>query len=199
VQAAPPTPQPKILKFSITPKPLTKGGTAIVTYEFNENVKKALLEPIGLELDVNGNSKTFATPDVAAPTKLVFTLVAEGEGGAKAVKKAISVQVIEASLANIVKFEAYPTDLAAPGEVTLSWQLSNAVRAEIGNGSGAPQEVDANKGTQVFQISKTTVFTLIGIDQKGIPVSKKCTVKVTPPPQPEVGKGTVEPGGVPPR
>ena len=199
VASPPPSPKPEILKFSIAPKVLTKGGTGIVTYEFSDGVKKARLDPIGLDLEITGNSKTFPTPDVSAPSFVKFTIVAEGDGNAKPAKSTLKIQVIEASLASIVKFDAYPAELSAPGDVTLSWQLSNAVRAEIGTGQGAPMEVDPNKGTQVFPISKTTVFTLIGTDQKGIAVTRKLTVKVSPAAPPPDITPPSDPGALPPK
>jgi hypothetical protein len=193
-----PTPapkRPKILQFTIQPKLLIKGGTGIVTYEFNDGVKKAHLEPIGLELNPNGNSATFPTPDVTTPT-VSFTLVAEGDGDVRPDKKTIKVQVIEQSLATIVKFDAYPHELPAPGEVTLSWQLSNAVRAEIGNGKDEPLEVDPNKGSQQFSVPATTTYILTGTDTKGNTVTKKLTIKVAtaPPPPADTTKDTTPPG-----
>jgi len=196
VDKAPRPPKPEIKQFTIQPKVLVKGSTGIVTYEFGEGVKKAHLDPIGLELDPNGNSATFPTPDVSTPY-VSFTLVAEGDGNVRAAKKTIKVQVIEQSIAGIVKFDAYPAELPAAGAVTLSWQLSNAVRAEISTGTGPPREVDADKGTQEFDIGTTTTFTLTGTDTKGNTVTKKLTVKVaatTPPP--DTGKDSGTPPGV---
>jgi hypothetical protein len=195
----PPKPEPpKVVSFKITPQPLTKGGTGIASYDFQGSVKKAWIEPIGLDLEVTGNSKTFPTPDVPAGTMVTFTLVVQGEDGTQHDKKIVKVKVIEQSLASIVKFDAFPLGLPAPGEVTLSWQLGNAARAEISNGEGAPMEVDPNKGTQVFPVAKTTTFTLTGIDEKGNKVTKSITVKVTPaPPPPDLDKDSVPPGAPP--
>lgn len=170
-------PDPTIKKFSIKPTTLNVNESAILTYELGESVTKATLEPTGQELILQGTTVQI-TPTMAG--LIEYTIVAVNSAG-KTVRKSIKVTVVEASQASIVKFDGDPKIVSATdGKVTLTWQLNNAARAEIGDGAKTT-EVDANKGSLDFVITKTTEFTLTGYDTEGRTVTKKFTVKFEEP------------------
>jgi len=176
-----PIPDPVIKKFSIKPTTIKLTESAIITYELGPSVTKATLEPLGLELNIQGTTQQI-TPTITGTIE--YSIVAINSAG-KTIKKSVKVNVVEGSTASIVKFDGDPKVVpSADGKVTLTWQLNNAARAEISDGT-KPTEVDPNKGSLEFVISKTTEFILTGYDTEGRTVTKKITIKLEEPPQPE--------------
>jgi hypothetical protein len=175
-----PVPEPIIKKFTVSPASIKRGESAVVTYEFNEAVVKATLEPLGIDLNIQGNTLQI-TPSMTGAVE--YTIVAQNQEG-KVVKKTARVTVGDPSLATIVKFDADPKTVnSMDGKVTLTWQLNNAVRAEISDGTKT-EEVDCTKGSQEFVVTQTTEFTLTGYDADGKTVIKKVKVKVEAPKSP---------------
>lgn len=176
-----PIPDPTIVKFSVKPTTVNLGDPVIISYELGKSVTRATLEPVGLELNLQGSTQQ-VTPAITGTVE--YTIVAVNAAG-KTAKKTVKVNVIEGSKASIVKFDGEPKVVpASDGKVTLTWQLNNAVRAEISDGSKFT-EVDPNKGSLDFVIARTTEFTLIGYDTEGLTVTKKITIKAEEPPKPD--------------
>lgn len=175
-----PIPDPTIEKFTVKPATVNLGEPVILSYQLGKSVVRAILEPLSVELNVQGSTLQ-VTPSIEGTVE--YTIVAFNKAG-KPVRKSVKVNVVEGSKASIVKFDGEPKKVpASDGRVTLTWQLNNAVRAEISDGSKTT-EVDPNKGSLEFVIARTTEFTLIGYDTEGRTVAKKVTIKVEEPPKP---------------
>ena len=71
----------------------------------------------------------------------------------------------------------------ALGRVTIAWQLTNAVRAELSYGT-EKRVVDATSGQLDVLISGDTTFTLTAYDEAGRTTNRAVSVKVAPPPDP---------------
>jgi hypothetical protein len=74
----------------------------------------------------------------------------------------------------IVRFSA-TSPVTAGGSSTLTWQTRNAVRAQISGIGGV-----SLSGTKQVRPAKTTTYTLIAKNEKGIQTQQKATVRVNP-------------------
>jgi hypothetical protein len=176
-----PAPAPKILSFDISPRTLKLGETFLVKYSFNDAVERATLSPPGMTLDTKIDSITL-TADLVGD--LTYKLVAENADGETDVRS-IKVKVVEGSEAAIVVFTANPTTVSpTDGRVTLTWQLTKAVRVEISDGQ-TTEQVDADRGSKEYTISKDTTFTLTGYDSNGRTISRQVKVRMAQAPPAE--------------
>jgi hypothetical protein len=183
-------PDPKILEFKITPTRLNVGDTFAVRYRLSSGVTTATLSPPGLRLDP-------MVPEIELEAqregKITYRLIAVNRDGKK-VEQEITVNVVQGSRASIVLFRGSPMVVdPADGRVTLSWQLENAVRAEI-RGVGDPLQVDPKAGSRELIVTKPVTVTLVGFDEDGRTVERrvKIEVKNPPPPPAESTGGTGE-------
>ncbi|MEA2552134.1 MAG: hypothetical protein QOJ65_310 [Fimbriimonadaceae bacterium] len=163
-----PAPLPKIELFTATPETLRVGESVVLNYKFNDAVTKASISPIGKELNLNDNQIEIPITQ-EGPRK--FTVIAENRDG-KVAKKSVLVSARLESEVKIIDFSAKPTVLMAPGgNVTVSWQLTNAVHAEITpNPNSSTSEVDPVKGSFDIYVTKTTTFTLTSKDRNNLAV-----------------------------
>lgn len=188
VQIPDPAPDPEIVTFKANRTSVVLGQTVILSYRVNEAVVKATLAPLNLELNLKSNEIEVPLND---PGEKTFTLIAENRDG-KAVRATQTVTVEDRSEATIIVFRAEPKVLEYTGGlVTLTWQLTNAVRAEISDGR-VTVEVNSTKGQQDVAVDRTTTFTLTGWDKNRKTVTESFTVTVKPPP---VADPTMTPGG----
>lgn len=188
-----PVPEPKILTFEMKPLTVPLGEPVSVTYKFNEAVVRATLSPPGLQLDPK-ISAIEITPSIEG--EQTYRLVAENAKGV-VTEKTIKVQVVRASKAKVVVFRAEPAKLTDGASlVRITWQFSNAVRAELSY-PGSTDQLDPNSGTKEIDIVQTTKFTVTGYDADGLTVTKTITVEVVPAVTPETTGGGVEPPPLP--
>jgi len=184
-----PVPDPVIQKFSISPTSLKKGETFIVTYKLNDAVTKATLSPPGQDLNLAVDKL-----ELTANTEgtIEYTLVAQNKSG-ETVKKTIKLVVVDASLANIVKFDVDAPIVVPGSSVKVTWQLYNAVRAELTVGKET-SEVDAMSGSQDVTVNENTDIVITAYDSQGKTTSKKITVKIQAPEEPNPDAPITEPG-----
>ncbi len=192
VEAAPTVPEAKIVEFKISPKSVSLGDVINVHYKLNDFAVKATLSPPGVALDIKANDKEIQTQRAG---KIDYTLIAYNSAG-KDVRQTFTVFVTEGP--TIVAFKSDKQEVDLPGEtVKLSYQMTNAVRAELDDGSGQPaQPLDPpDSGTKEITITKTTTFTLIGYDAKGKSSKRTLTVKLKEQQPPATTDGQPTTGG----
>jgi hypothetical protein len=180
-----PVPPPQIISMSAEPQRIRLGESFILRYRFNPAVERALLQPVGTELNPALNEIEI-TPNRDGVVE--YTIVAMNRRGDR-VESGIRVTVVDESDARIPIFRAQPTDVVGPtGMTSLSWLVTGAVRAELQvNNQTLTVE---NSGSQSFQITQNTTFTLTAYDDRGRSVSRKLVVNYTepiPPPLPTTG------------
>ncbi len=171
---------PVIEEFSVKQKTIQLGNPVSISYRV-VNAERVILQPMNIDLPVNLEEYTI-TPQQAG--RIELTLVAVNREG-KATRATTSLTVEQTSKARIFEFVATyngnpisPDDeLEAPAMITLSWQVTSAVRIDIQPRIGV---VSAERGTMETTIDKTTTFTLTATDSDGVAVSQKLTVKVKP-------------------
>jgi hypothetical protein len=188
--------EPEITNFDIQPRSVGAGQTITVKYKFNDAVTKATLVPRGLVLDPKIDSVQF---EIDTPGDVSYYILAENADGKTIKSRALSVKVQQLSEAAVIVFRAEPANVGSEsgGTVKLTWQLANAVRAEINDGVSTKPLPDI-KGEMDVEVLKSTQFTLIGYDSKGVTVKQKISVTVkAPPPAPttsgDQGTDTVPP------
>lgn len=177
----PPTPEPKILEFRIVPSSANVGDKLVVRYKLNPAVVKATLSPLGLVLDPKIGELEI---EASREGDIEYRLVAENAKGAT-VEKTQRVKVATAPKAKVVVFRAEPKTLTSLDErIRLSWQLVDAVRAEVSY-AGESLVVDPSEGMLDVSIQGTTKFTLTAYDSDGRTVTRELTVEVKIPPPPD--------------
>ena len=190
-------PVPEILTLTATPVKVKLGQPFVLNYKFNPNVTRAVLGPTNQELVLSLDSLEI-TPTRSGT--LVYTVAAYNANGI-AVTKTISVTVFDESDASIISFDASPVEVSPEnGKVTVSWQVSNAVRVELRDSTGLAMKVDPS-GTHDFTITSKTTYTLYAVDAKNRPSVRKITVNVTHPPtgpDPNDPNATAAPAVTPP-
>jgi hypothetical protein len=121
----------------------------------------------------------------------------------KAVKKDVTITAVQESEVKVISFTVEPKEVSYPGGlVTVSWQLTNAVHADIAPSVNPNStEVDAAKGKFDIYVEKNTTFTLTAKDKNNLQVTKTVRVVVTgePPITPIPGNaGGMGPDTTPP-
>lgn len=188
VKDVPADPEPTIDALAAKPTRVKLGSTFELDYTLGPSVTKATLEPNNLQLDT-----TLSRIDVTT-NKLgdqEYTVVASNKDG-KTVSRTVKVSVYEESDATIIAFS--PSNTSVPlsvGRVTLSWQVSGAVRVELSSSTGTTQQVDPSTSMDIPLTAKTT-FTLTAYDSKGRKASQSRVVDVVPDAPP------TDPNGPPP-
>ncbi|MCB8932489.1 MAG: hypothetical protein M9921_04825 [Fimbriimonadaceae bacterium] len=176
-------PDPEILTFKTSASTVNLGEPFVIEYKVSPSVVKAYLAPTGEELNLKvGSRELIAT----LPGEREYTLVAENANG-KTARKSLKLNVVEASQAKFVVFDVDPKVVdPAVGRVTVTWQFSNAVRAELSDGT-QKMVVEASEGRRDYLIDKETTFTLTGYDAQGLTTTRSITVKMLEPPPPDTG------------
>jgi hypothetical protein len=126
-------------------------------------------ESVTFSFVVTGATRITLSPDpgvvTASPVTVspgattTYTLRAENEAGAASQDLTVLVKP-PATAARIVSFNALPSQVAAGGQVTLSWTVANAVSINVSDGSASPP-TDVTAITQkVVTPSATTTYTM---------------------------------------
>lgn len=175
VVTEPPTaPTPKIVEFEVSSKSVKTGETFLIRYK-TESAEKLILQPLGREL-VPAELGEFQV-SVPQPGVVSYTLVATN-GDKTTRSEPIKVTVADATEVAVVVFRAEPTEVdPAIGKVSLVYQLSNAVRAELVV-DGQTLKLEVPDGEVELSITKATEYILVGYDEQGRTAVKKVRVTV---------------------
>lgn len=175
VVTEPPTaPTPKIVEFEVSSKSVKTGETFLIRYK-TESAEKLILQPLGREL-VPAELGEFQV-SVPQPGVVSYTLVATN-GDKTTRSEPIKVTVADATEVAVVVFRAEPLEVdPAIGKVSLVYQLSNAVRAELVV-DGQTLKLEVPDGEVELSITKATEYTLVGYDEQGRTAVKKVRVTV---------------------
>lgn len=184
VTAPPVVPAPKILSLNATPSDRVKlGQPFLMEYKLSESVTQAILEPTGENLD-KALDRIEITPQRTGTIE--YTLVAKNSAG-DLDRKSFKITVYDESDAKILDFHPAARGIKREdGKVTVSWQVTDAVRIELKAGGAEPIVVAAS-GAQDFPMISKTTFILTAIDSKNRRTSSQFTVSVLSP-------ATVDPG-----
>jgi hypothetical protein len=167
-------PQPEILEFKVTPTDLKVGEGYIVQYKLSESVTRALLSPIGLELDL---SKDGVPLTALVEGEFDYVLQAENSAGEQ-VEKSVHVVIKKGSKASIIVFRADPAFVdPLDGRVTLTWQVNNASRIELVENGRTNPPLTESQGVIDRVVTGDTTFKLIVYDDEGVTAEKEVTVK----------------------
>ncbi|HLK13245.1 MAG TPA: hypothetical protein VKT78_00440, partial [Fimbriimonadaceae bacterium] len=167
-KAAPEVPDPRIDTFKLDQTTIPLGATVTVSWKV-ENAEKIVLLPMGQNLDPTLNEWQFQANDVNVKA---YTLKVYNHD--KTDQKSIKVNIFVASKAKVIAFSATPTHIdGQAGDVTLNWQVTNAVRIELSSDTETRQ-VEAT-GSITLHVTKTTAITITAYDDAGV-VDKR-TVK----------------------
>jgi len=188
-------PDPEITTLRADKTRVKLGESFILTYAFNNAVVDATLGPTGEKLDPALSSREIKPSQTG---DITYEVVAENSAG-KTVKKKFSISVYDESSAVIISFD--PSTQEVPpdgGNVTISWNVTNAVQVKLKQMPGPASQVVETEGSRDFVITQKTSFTLTAFDDKGRTTAKTITIKVMPRPIPTPDPSTPTDGGVPP-
>ncbi|MCH7904149.1 MAG: hypothetical protein IH944_06225 [Armatimonadetes bacterium] len=168
-------PDPVIEVFRIEPAELVVGDMFQITYKFNDAVTEAKLSPGGIVLDPELEGIRL-TADLAGVFE--YKIVARNSAG-QTVERRQMVIVIAGSRAKIVTFRAEPAVVdRLGGRVTITWQLTNAERAELRFED--QMILLAMEGQLDFPVNRETTFKLIGYDNEGLTIEREIVVSIKP-------------------
>ena len=178
-------PDPKILSFDVVPLNPKVGQTLTIRYKFNDAVTKATLAPSGMQLDPKAGSIQVKAED----GEMSFWVVAQNVDGKTIKSKAVNLKTEKVSAVSFVVFRLSPAALpSGGGKTTLTWQLENAVRAELTVGDQTTQ-LSSMAGDMELDIPSTTTITITGYDKVGLTVMQKRLIKVKEPDLPDSSAG----------
>jgi hypothetical protein len=165
-------PAPEIAQLRAEPAQVAVNQPFLLIYKFNAAVVRAVLQPTGQELDVNTDRIELTR---TVPGDVTYTIVATNRDR-QAVRREVKVRVVDQPDARIISFRVTPT-MVDPfnSRVTLSWQVYNAVAAEI-TFAGRTIPADIPRGSVELDIRETTEVTLVAYDAQRRSVQE--TVKV---------------------
>jgi len=169
---APKKVDPPTLKLSVSPREVALGSGFILNYEFGPSVVSANVAPLGKDLDLTQKQLEIIPTRVGLNE---YTVSAKNEAGV-AKTQTVRVFVTQVSAARIIAFGADKTTVSETDNmVTLNWQVTNAARVELVNGTAAPLVVGA-EGTQTVPVMAKTTFVLVATDADGIKTNQKITI-----------------------
>lgn len=171
-------PAPKVTVFDVTPTQVNVGQPYQIRYKISGDATRAILNPIGEVLDPAAEGKQLVAAVVGEFDLQILAI--DESTGARAESKIVKLKIVDGPLASVKLFEAENPKLEAPGEAKLTWQLENAVRAEMLY-KDQRIEIDPRSGTRAFAIDETTEFTLLAYDERGARIVKRLTVQIVPP------------------
>lgn len=173
----PTVPDPKVDVFEITPRELKVGQTYLVKYKLSGNVTEAFLDPLGVPLDPRLEGKQL---EAGVAGNLELKIRARNAEGKEVLSKPLVLTVVEGSLAKVVSFTSTPpTFTGVGGDVVLSWNLTNASRAELVWGDERA-DLAVPAGTKTVSVLETTQFTLYAYDTQNQRVEAKLSVVIQP-------------------
>jgi hypothetical protein len=166
-----PVPSPEISKFGADKNRIKLGESFILKYGFNAAVTRAVIQPLGSELDLALNELEI-TPKSAG--SVTYTVVAMNSKGDQT-KKSVSVTIVDESDARIPVFRAEPNVVKEPATGTiLNWFVTGADRVELSY-NGQTSTV-GNSGPLTVDVSTKTTFTITAYDHQGRSINRKVTV-----------------------
>ncbi|HEX3747515.1 MAG TPA: OmpA family protein [Bryobacteraceae bacterium] len=155
VQAAPVV-LPQIIMFNGSPLSITAGGSSTLSWS-TVNATSVTISGLGAEA-LNGSVSTGALT-----TTTQYTLTATGAGG-QMVTAVISIQVMPASIPQVVVFTASPQTISAGQSSQLCWQVNGATSISISNGVGSNLQANA---CQTISPQTTTTYVLTATNATG--------------------------------
>jgi hypothetical protein len=178
----PTPPAAQILEFDVEPKTIKVGGAATIKYRV-ANASKVTLQPLGVDLAVSGqDSYSFIAENPGKMTLMITAYNAQNQ----AVEKSVTLNVIDESQARILVFKALlngaplgQVEVEPATPIQIEWQVTNAARVEV----SPPIGISSDRGTlELLAPETTTTYTLTAVDNKGLRVTEKITIKVVKPP-----------------
>ncbi len=157
---------PQIIMYTGSPLSITAGGTSTLSWT-TANATSVTISGLGSE-PLNGSTSTGVLN-----TTTSFTLTAAGANGAM-VTAVITIQVVPATVPQIVVFSAIPGTINAGQSSQLCWQVIGATSISISNGVGS--NLAANACATVSPQS-TTTYVLTAINATG-QIQASATVNV---------------------
>jgi hypothetical protein len=157
--------QTQIVQFTAQPAAITSGQSSTLNWVIQNATSASITPGVGA---VNANSGSVA---VSPTTTTTYTLTANGANGSTTQTVQITVG---ATTAQILRFTASPSNIAAGAQSTLSWTTSGASTVSISPGIGT---VAANGSTTVTPAATTTyTITATGTDGKAVTSTIQVTV-----------------------
>jgi hypothetical protein len=159
-------PGPQIITFNGSPLSITAGGTSTLNWT-TANATSVTISGLGSE-PLNGTGSTGVLN-----TTTSFTLTATGANNTS-VQAVVVIQVVPATVPQIVVFSAIPGTINAGQSSQLCWQVIGATSISISNGVGS--NLTANS-CQTVSPQTTTTYVLTAINASG-QIQASATVNV---------------------
>ena len=147
---------PQIVMFNGSPLSITAGGSSTLSWSTN-NSTSVTISGLGAQA-LNGSVSTGALN-----TTTTFTLTATGANGST-VTAVVTIQVMPATIPQVVVFTASPQTINAGQSSQLCWQVNGATSISISNGVGSNLAANA---CQTVSPQTTTTYVLTATNATG--------------------------------
>ncbi len=155
---------PRILSFRAERQTIEKGESLSLRWQVSD----------ATEVTINGEKvQSSGTMAVKPQRSSRYILTARNNEGEK-VTDALTIEVV-IPVPKIVRFDA-TSPVTQGGTTTLTWDTDNTEEVEISGVGRVPLS-----GTRVLKPDRTTTYTLIAKNEKGVRIKQQATVKVIPP------------------
>jgi hypothetical protein len=157
--------KPAIVRFAASPTNISKGGSSLLSWTTTGASTVTINNGVGT---VSANGSTSVSPSATT----TYTLTATGADGVTSVSAAVTVTV-GGAVPTVLSFTASPTVIAAGGQASLCWNVSNATSVSISPTVGTVNSVACATVTP----STTTTYVLTATNAVG-PIQAVVTVSV---------------------
>jgi hypothetical protein len=182
--SAPTTAQ--IVRFAASPSTIAAGGQATLSWSTTGASTVSISPTVGT---VSANGSTTVSPTATTSYTISAT---GGDGNTVTAVVTVTVAVVAPSAAQVVRFAASPSTIAAGGQSTLSWSTTGASSVSI---SPAVGTVSANGSTPVSPTT-TTSYTISATGTDGKTVTAVVTVTVSAPSTARILRFAASPGTI---
>ncbi|MGD0364864.1 MAG: OmpA family protein [Bryobacteraceae bacterium] len=159
---------PKIIRFAASPVHISQGQSSLLSWTTTGASTVSISNSVG---SVAANGSVSVSP----ATTTTYTLTATGADGKTSVTAAVTVTVGGGAVPSIISFTVSPPVIAAGGQASLCWNVSNSTSVSIAPGIGN----EPATGCTTVTPSVTTTYVLTATNAVG-PNQAVVTVSVGP-------------------
>ncbi len=155
--------EPTVVRFEANPSQTT-GGPTTLSWEVSNATSVEITDTQQNVVLTNG--PVTGTRSVTPADTTTYMLVANGEVGSDVAT--VTVTVLEPGSPRIVEFTVTPTALAAPGNVTVTWNTADADTVDL-HGDGTPIAAFPRtpSGSTAIMLASTVTLTLVAENGQG--------------------------------
>lgn len=150
-------PAASIASFTASPMSVMAGGRSTLTWSVKDATKISIVATPGGPLVTDGVEFSGSVMTGMLTQSTTFTLTAFSDAGNATASVVVTIQA--GGNPTVDSFTVTPATLAAPGQVTLAWQTTDATSVDVTAAGASVVTGGPADGSQMTNVSRTTTFT----------------------------------------